>query len=170
MTGQVIGGRLVVLPRPAPPHVNAAGAIDKQIGAPYQFGVGGPGGWWILPEPELELGIEPDFEVIDPDLAGWRRTRMPHLPESASFPLAPDWVCEVLSPSTKVHDRGEKMPFYARVGVGHGWIVDPIECTLEVFRNDAGVFRPISTHRGDVTVRVEPFDAVELNLAYLWAR
>ena len=170
MTGQVIAGRLVVMPRPAPPHINAAGALRELLGAPFQRGLGGPGGWWIQAEPELELGIDPDFEPVDPDLAGWRRERMPHLPETASYGVVPDWVCEVLSPSTEVDDRKEKMPFYARAGVGHAWLVDPIERTLEAFRRDGTIFRPTGTWRGDVTVRVEPFDAVELDLAYLWAR
>lgn len=169
-TGQVIGGRLVVLPRPAPLHLNASGGLVEDLRGPFQRGVGGPGGWWILPEPELTLGIDPDFDPVDPDLAGWRRERMPNLPETASFTQPPDWVCEVLSPSTEVHDRAEKMPFYARAGVSHAWLVDPLECTLEAFRRDGDVYRPIATHRGDVVVRVEPFELVEIDLADLWAR
>jgi Putative restriction endonuclease len=170
LTGQVIGGRLVVLPRPAPAHLNATGALREILGGPFQRGLGGPGGWWVLSEPELSLGVDPDFDPVNPDLAGWRRARMPHLPATATFALAPDWVCEVLSPSTEVHDRAEKMPFYARAGVEHAWLVDPLERTLEAFRRDGGTFRPIASHRGDVVVRVEPFDAVDVDLAYLWAR
>ncbi len=170
MTGQVIAGRLVVMPRPAPAHINAASALGHLLGPPFQRGFGGPGGWWIQAEPELVLGIDPDFEPIDPDLVGWRRERMPHLPETAAFDTVPDWVCEVLSPSTEVHDRAEKMPFYARAGVEHAWLVDPVERTLEAFRRDGAVFRPAGAWRGDARVRVEPFDAVEIDLAYLWAR
>ncbi len=170
MTGQVIAGRLVVLPRPGPAHINAVGVLNRRIGGPFQDGFGGPGDWWIAVEPELVLGVDPDFEPLDPDLVGWRRERMPHLPEGASFDLVPDWVCEVLSPSTEVHDRAEKMPFYARAGVEHAWLVDPVERTLEAFRRDGGVFRPIGTWRGDARVRVEPFDAIEIDLAPVWAR
>jgi Uma2 family endonuclease len=170
LTGQVIGGRLVVLPRPGPAHLNATGALREMLGRPFQRGRGGPGGWWLLSEPELSLGVDPDFDPVNPDLAGWRRERMPHLPTTAALALAPDWVCEVLSPSTEVHDRAEKMPFYARAGVGHAWLVDPVERTLEAFRRDGATFRPVASHRGDATVRVEPFEAVEVDLAYLWAR
>ncbi len=170
MTGQVIGGRLVVLPRPAPPHVNAAGALQGLLGMPFQRGFGGPGGWWILPEPELSLGIDPDFDPVSPDLAGWRRKRLPHLPATAAFQVAPDWVCEVLSPSTASHDRDEKLPFFARAGVGHAWIVDPIAQTLEVFVREGDAFRLTASHVGDMVVRAEPFEAVEVDLGYLWER
>lgn len=168
LTGQVIGGRLVVMPRPAPPHLRASAAVTKQIGAPFDDGDDGPGGWWILPEPELALAVDPDFDPVVPDLAGWRRARMPHLPTTASFAMVPDWVCEVLSPSTEVHDRAEKMPFYARAGVEHAWLVDPETRVLEAFRRDRGVFRPVGTWRGDARARVEPFEAVEVDLARLW--
>jgi Uma2 family endonuclease len=170
LTGQVIGGRLVVLPRPGPPHLNATGALGRRIGGPFQDGLGGPGGWWVLQEPELSLGVDPDFDPVSPDLAGWRRERMARLPSTAAFSLPPDWVCEVLSPSTEVHDRAEKMPFYARAGVGHAWLVDPVERTLEAFRLDGRTFRPVASHRGDAIVRVEPFEAVEIDLSYLWGR
>lgn len=168
LVGQVIGGRLVVMPRPAPPHIHAASALDRQIGRFFQDGEDGPGGWWILPEPELTLGIDPDFDPVVPDLAGWRRERMPQLPDTASFKLAPDWVCEVLSPRTETFDRGEKLPFYARAGTAHAWIVDPESRTLEAFRRDGELYRPTGTWRGDVRARVEPFDAVEIDLARLW--
>ena len=168
LTGQVIRGRLVVLPRPAMPHVKTAGALGTLLGAPFQFNLGGPGGWWILPEPELSLGIDPDFDPVVPDLAGWRRERVPHLPDTASCEVGPDWVCEVLSPSTEADDRGEKMPFYARAGVDQAWLVDPAERTLETFRRDGAVFRPSATWRGDVRVRAAPFEAVELDLARVW--
>ncbi len=170
LTGQVIAGRLVVLPRPAIPHAKVEGALDKLIGAPFQFSLHGPGGWWIFPEPELSLGLEQDFDPIVPDLAGWRRDRTASVPDTATCAIVPDWICEVLSPSTEDDDRGEKMPFYARAGVDHAWLADPIERTLEVFRRDERVFRPVATWRGDVRVRAEPFDAIELDLALVWPR
>lgn len=168
LVGQVIAGRLVVMPRPAPPHIRAASALDRRIGPPFEDGDSGPGGWWILPEPELALGIDPDFDPLVPDLAGWRRERMPSLPTAATFTMTPDWVCEVLSPSTEVHDRAEKMPFYARAGVEHAWIVDPIARTVETFRRDGQVFRPTGTSRGDTSVRLAPFEAIEIELSRLW--
>lgn len=170
LTGQVIAGRLVVLPRPAIPHAKVEGALDKLLGGPFQFGIGGPGGWWILPEPELSLGIDKDFDPVVPDLAGWRRDRVPDLPDTASCAIVPDWVCEVLSPSTEDDDRGEKMPFYARAGVGHAWLADPLERTLEVFRNDGGAYRPVASWRGGALVRAEPFDALGLDLDLVWPR
>lgn len=168
LTGQVIAGRLVVMPRPAPPHIHAASALDKRIGSLFQDGDGGPGGWWILPEPELALGVDADFDPVSPDLAGWRRERMPQLPTTASFALAPDWVCEVLSPSTKAHDRDDKLPFYARAGVAHAWLVDPAARTLEAFVREGEGYRALGVWRGEARVRVEPFEAAELDLARLW--
>lgn len=121
----------------------------------------------ILGEPELHLGED----VVVPDLAGWRRDRMPEVPfDKAFFVLAPDWICEVLSPSTEAIDRDEKLRIYAREGVGHVWFVDPLVKTLEVLRLDGSTYRIVGVFRGDATVRAEPFDALALELALLWAR
>lgn len=134
------------------------------LGGPFQFGQGGPGGWWILYEPELHLGAD----VMVPDLAGWRRERMPVVPDVAAFELAPDWVCEILSPSTASLDRMRKMPRYATAGVGHAWLIDPIARGLEVFRNLDGHWLSVAVFEGTQVVRAEPFDAVELDLGLLW--
>ena len=123
-------GRLHTHPRPAAPHALASTALGGDLLNPFQFGRGGPGGWWILFEPELHLGEE----VLVPDLAGWYRERMPDYPDTAYFTLAPDWVCEVLSPSTRKLDLHEKRPLYALAGVGHLWLVDPTDRTLEGLR------------------------------------
>lgn len=120
----------------------------------------------ILDEPELHLGED----VLVPDLAGWRRERMPEMPHASAFELAPDWACEVLSKSTAAIDRSEKLPIYARERVTHVWLVDPIVKTLEVLRLDQATYRIIATYHDDASVRVEPFDAIELDLAILWAR
>ncbi|WP_437974373.1 Uma2 family endonuclease [Sorangium sp. So ce295] len=170
---ELIGGVLHVLPRPAPRHANASSVLGIKIGGPFGLGDGGPGGWWILDEPELHIP-DPDapaeIDALVPDLAGWRRERMPALPETAFFPLAPDWICEVLSPSTASVDRDEKMPIYAREGVRHAWLVDPIARTLEAFSLVSGRgWGPASVHRDAARVRVEPFEAVELDLSVLWA-
>jgi Uma2 family endonuclease len=131
---ELIGGVLHVMPRPAPRHANAESGLVIELGGPFHRGRGGPGGWWILPEPELHFpdptGTNP-FDAMSPDVAGWRRERMPKLPKTAHFTLAPDWLCEVLSASTEDEDRNEKMPAYAREGVEHAWLVDPIKRTLE---------------------------------------
>jgi Uma2 family endonuclease len=134
------------------------------IGSRFQFGDGGPGGWWILDEPELHLGEH----VLVPDLAGWRRERLPDVRAKTHFELAPDWVCEVVSPGSARLDRGAKALIYAEQGVSHMWIVDPTARTLEVLRNQEGHWLVASVHGEDEVVRAEPFDAVELKLGRLW--
>lgn len=171
---ELIHGVLHVFPRPAPRHANAEGGVIEEIRGPFQRGRGGPGGWWILPEPELRFpdpASPGEIDALAPDVAGWRRERLPELPEAAYFTLAPDWVCEVLSRSTEQHDRGEKMPLYAREGVRHAWLVDPIRTTLEAFTlGEDGLWLPAVIHRGNVRVRVEPFGAIALDLSVLWAK
>jgi Uma2 family endonuclease len=164
--GEIIGGVLHANPRPALTHAAASSALGEELGPPFKRGKGGPGGWIILDEPEIHLGVD----VVVPDLAGWRRERMPELPESPFTTLAPDWLCEVLSPSTHNLDRGEKLPLYARERVAHVWLVDPIAQYLEVLRLDGETFRIVATFTADATVRAEPFDAIELDLSVLWRR
>ena len=166
LVAEIINGELVTSPRPASPHARAASSIGGELYGPFDRGRGGPGGWVILDEPELHLL----GHVLVPDLAGWQRARMPEMPDATAFELAPDWVCEVLSPSTAAIDRADKVPIYARAGVGHVWLVDPILKTLEARRLDAGSYRLLATSRGDVNARIEPFDAVELELSALWSR
>jgi Uma2 family endonuclease len=164
---EILNGVLITQPRPASLHARASSRLGIDLGGPFDRGKGGPGGWVILDEPELHL----HGDVAVPDLAGWRRTRMPELPDATAFELAPDWVCEVLSPSTTAIDRVEKMPIYAREGVSHVWLVDPIAKTLEVFLLDtAARWVLLGTWRDDAKVRVDPFAAVELELAALWAK
>jgi Uma2 family endonuclease len=167
VVAEVIGGRLYTYARPRIRHARSASRLGARLGGPFDEGIDGPGGWVILDEPELHLGPEPD--IVAPDLAGWHRDRLPELPDEPYLTLAPDWVCEVLSPSTEDVDRAEKMPVYARERVGHVWFVDPSLRTLEVFRLDGSSYRVITTYRGDASVRAEPFDAIELPLAVLWA-
>src|SRR5262245_58469110 len=127
--GEILNGTLYVMPRPSPRHSNTASALNTELGPPFQRGRGGPGGWWILFEPELQLV---EKEPVVPDLAGWRVERMPELPETSYFTLAPDWVCEVLSRSTETIDRDEKLPYYAEHRVSHVWLIDPIDKRLEI--------------------------------------
>src|SRR5206468_11525374 len=120
VVGEIIGGELIVSPRPGPRHAVAASVLGGELVPPYHSGRGGPGGWWILFEPELHLGDD----VLVPDLAGWRRERMPAVPDVPFFTLAPDCLCEVTSPATRALDRVRKMPIYARERVGHLWLLD----------------------------------------------
>jgi Uma2 family endonuclease len=167
LVAEVIGGELRLQPRPAKPHVRAAGRLASRLDGPFDLGEGGPGGWLILFEPELHLG--PD--ILVPDLAGWRRERMPEIgTEEPYFVLPPDWVCEVLSPGTYATDRADKLPIFARERVSHAWLVEPVQRTLEILRLEkGGHWLLVGTWRGAVQVRAEPFDAVELDLSLLWA-
>ncbi len=164
LVAEIVNGELHASPRPAPPHAVAGSGLHLAIGSPFHEGQGGPGGWWILYEPELHLG----HDVLVPDLAGWRRTRMPAPPDTAFFPLAPDWVCEILSPSTASLDRSRKLAVYARERVPHAWLVDPVARTLEVLRLHGEHWVIVATHAGDETVRAEPFAEVPLDLRRLW--
>ena len=166
VVGEIIAGVLHTRRRPASPHAAAASALGEELGPPFKRGRGGPGGWVILDEPELHLGED----VLVPDLAGWRRERMRQMPHAAAFDLAPDWVCEVLSPSTLSIDRVGKVPIYAREGVGHVWLVDPLSQLLEVLRLDGATYRFIASYSAAATVRAEPFAAIALDLSILWAR
>jgi len=165
MVAEILNGELYLSPRPGAPHAAAHSALGFLLGPPFMFGNGGPGGWVILFEPELHLGQD----VVVPDLAGWRCERMPQVPEDAAFTTPPDWVCEILSRSTETIDRAEKLPIYAEAGVKHAWLASAGRRTLEVLRLEQGKWLIVAIHRGDVRVRAEPFDAIELDLALLWA-
>ena len=165
LVAEIVNGELHASPRPAPPHTVAASVLGGRLVPPFHEGRGGPGGWWVLDEPELHLGEQ----VLVPDVAGWRRTRMPRRPRTAFFTLAPDWICEVLSPSTSRLDRAQKLAIYAREGVGHAWLVDPDAGTLEVLRLESGRWTILATHAGNEVVRAEPFAEVPLELQALWA-
>jgi Uma2 family endonuclease len=162
--GEIVSGRLIASPRPSPRHASTSSDLGVLLGAPFRFGRGGPGGWRILDEPELHVGQD----VLVPDLAGWRRERLPRLPETAYFDLVPDWVCEVLSPSTERLDRGEKLAIYRREQVAHVWLVSPLARTVEVLRLTGEGFLLVAVHAAPGPVRAEPFDAVELDLGLLF--
>jgi Uma2 family endonuclease len=162
---EILAGGLYTHPRPGPRHARAATALSGEIRGPHDRGRGGPGGWIILIEPELHLGSD----VIVPDVAGWRRQRLPKLPDAAWFELVPDWACEVLSPSTARIDRQLKMRLYAAHGLANLWLIDPIAQTLECYRLEGGRWVLLATHGGDETAAIEPFEAVPLALSELWA-
>jgi Uma2 family endonuclease len=159
---EMFDGDLYASPRPALPHANAASTLLSEIHR--SFHRKGPGGWVILFEPELHFGRD----VLVPDLAGWRRARLPSVPPDAYLTLAPDWICEVISTSTEALDRGKKLQIYAREGVGHAWLVDPLARTLEVMSLEAGRWAQLGKHEGEVKVRAAPFDSIELALEALW--
>ena len=166
LVAELVDGELHTSPRPAARHARCTTRLVNRLGPPFDEDRVGPGGWVLLIEPELHLGPH----VVVPDLAGWRRERMPEMPDDPWFTLAPDWVCEVLSPSTQSFDRVRKMRVYAEAGVRHAWLVDPAAEILEVFRLHQGSWLRVGSHAGTERVRAEPFDAVELDLAGLWAR
>jgi Uma2 family endonuclease len=132
VVGELIDGQLHTQPRPAAAHAVAASRLGADLNLTYDRGRGGPGGWWILDDPELHF--RRDREVLVPDMAGWRRERMPEVPEDQRFEVVPGWVCEVLSPSTAGKDRELKLPTYARYGVGFAWIADPVARRVEALR------------------------------------
>jgi Uma2 family endonuclease len=166
LVGELIGGQLHTQPRPAGPHALAASSIGGELYSPFQKGRGGPGGWWIIDEPEIHFLR--DVEVLVPDLAGWRRERMPSLPLDHRFEVVPDWVCEVLSPSTRKKDRVLKMKVYAHHGVAHLWLVDPFEKTLETYALTHGNWTVTGLYTDEDEVRAAPFDALTLQLGDLW--
>lgn len=164
--GQILDGELIALPRPASRHARASSVLGARLGGPFDHGPGGPGGWILLDEPELHLGQD----VVVPDLAGWRRSRMPELPSVAAFTLAPDWVCEVLSPSTRSLDRVKKSRIYARERIEWYWMIDPDAQSLEVLHLEGDHYDTKDAFDARVTleVRAEPFDAVPLELGALF--
>ncbi len=167
MVAELIDGELIATPRPAVPHARVASLLAAHLAPPFDRPPGepdGPGGWWLLFEPELHVGRD----VLVPDYAGWRRSHLPVLPNVAALELAPDWACEVVSPITGAIDRGRKMRIYARERVGHLWLVDPTARTLEVYRLEETRWVVASTHGGSDVVRAEPFDAIEIRLARWW--
>jgi Uma2 family endonuclease len=165
MVAELIRGALYLSPQPAGPHVYAASSLGGELDGPFGKGRGGPGGWWILDEPELHVGDD----VLVPDLAGWRRERMPTIPEGVAFTVRPDWVCEILSPATRKLDLTTKRDRYGAAGVPHIWMIDPVARTLDTFVLRGGVWLPAASLKGADEVRVAPFDAVAFPLSALWA-
>ncbi|HBD07998.1 MAG TPA: hypothetical protein DCZ69_07020 [Syntrophobacteraceae bacterium] len=165
MTGEIINGELFVTPRPSRKHVNTSSILGAEIIPPYRFGrSGGPGGWIILIEAEVAFGKD----ILVPDLAGWKRDRFPIEEPHNWISVAPDWVCEILSPSTTLVDRTAKMPIYSQHNVSHAWLIDPVLKSLEVYRFEPGVWIGIGAYTRSAKVRAEPFLELELDLGLLW--
>lgn len=162
--GEIIETELYALPRPAARHLRVASRLGVLMAQAFELPQGGPGGWWFLDEPELHFGRD----VLVPDLAGWRQERVPEPPDAPWLSVAPDWVCEVLSPSNWKWDRTRKMPRYHHEGVRHAWLIDPLRRTLEVYQSAPEGWVRTALHEGEAPVRVEPFEAVPLPLGLLW--
>jgi Uma2 family endonuclease len=163
-TGEIIGGELIVSPRPSRKHVYAASTLGSEIGPAYHTGRGGPGGWIILIEPEIGLGED----ILVPDLAGWKRERLPASEEHNWISVSPDWICEIISPRTVRTDRVKKVRVYAQHKIPHLWLIDPIHKTLETYRFQSGSFMLAGVYEGNEKVRAEPFPEVEIDLSILW--
>lgn len=163
--GEIIHGTLYAFPRPRARHQRAGGTLYQDIGGPFDRGRGGPGGWWIVIEPGIEL---PQADEVSPDIAGWRRERMPHLPREGAITIAPDWVCEVLSPSTRAYDLTTKRRLYAELAVPHVWYLDPASKLLTASKLEGGRWVELGAWKDNEKVSVEPFEAIEIDLAPFW--
>ena len=152
--------------KPRARHQRTGLGIGRELSGPFDLGRGGPGGWWIIGEPGIELPN--DTKEISPDVAGWRRERMPELPGDEPIRVVPDWVCEILSPTTRRHDLLHKLPYYAKVGVRFLWLVDLEARVLTAHRLEPPDWRIIGTYSDEIEVRIEPFDAVALNVVGWW--
>jgi Uma2 family endonuclease len=156
---EIIDGELFLSPRPAFPHGVGISSVAAQLQWPFGFGRGGPGGWVFVIEPEIHLGRD----VVVPDIAAWRRERMPDL--NAKFATVPPaWLCEGLSPSTSRHDRTRKLPLYAKSGVEFAWLYSATELTLEVYGLVHGAYELVQLFGPDDVIRAQPFESVELRL------
>jgi Uma2 family endonuclease len=164
LVAEILFGELVTHPRPAPRHARVASRLEMLLGPPFDLGDDGPGGWVFLAEPELHLGEH----VAVPDLAAWRYQRLPSLPDTAWIEVAPDWVCEVLSPSTESYDRGDKRLIYAAAGVGHVWHINPLLKMLEVYQLSDSKWLLLDVFRDDAQVAAAPFDELSFSLDLLW--
>jgi Uma2 family endonuclease len=164
VVAEIVEGDLHLSPRPSPRHARVATTLASALHLHFDQGKTGPGGWWILFEPEIHLG----GDVLVPDVAGWKHETLAELPELPWFDQAPDWLCEVISPATERVDRKKKMPVYAEAGVEHLWLIDPSLRTLEVFRRDGSRWARVEAHFGEEIVSAPPFEAVPLELAPLW--
>lgn len=176
LTAELIDGVVYAMARPRVRHAASSSAMGVHLGAAFGLRrpIGGPGGWVLLDEPELHLGAllgtsSPTDLVLAPDMAGWRRERLPEAPDAAALELAPDWICEIISPSTAGHDRITKMEWYGRVGVPWAWIVDADARSIEVYHHDGSNWVFLGGVVGQTPSRIQPFDAVEFDISEWWA-
>jgi Uma2 family endonuclease len=164
---EILGGRVHTAPAPLPRHSRAQGSLRRFIGGPYDddHGLGGPGGWWIFVE--VDVGLTP-HDIVRPDLSGWRRERLPEPWDARPIEVPPDWVCEVLSPATARIDKIDKRDLYAKHGIGHYWIVDVEQYTVEAFELTDGRWTLIGTYGPDESVAIPPFPETVLEIRRLF--
>jgi Uma2 family endonuclease len=162
--GEIVDGELIVTPRPSRKHARSAFVLGNKIGSPYDLGEGGPGGWIFLIDPEIGLGEQ----IVVPDMAGWKRERFPFEEDHKWISAVPDWVCEILSPSTFRTDKVKKMPIYAHHGVGHIWLIEPVAMTMDAFALESGRWVLLASFAENDKVRAEPFQEIEISLEDLW--
>ena len=163
LVAEILDGVLYTHPRPVARHGAASFALAHALGGPFQLGRGGPGGWTFIDEPELHLGPH----VVVPDLAGWRKERMPFVPDVAFIDFVPDWICEILSPSTERNDRGRKRRIYANFGLSFYWLLNVPERQLEAYELRDGKFVLFETFEDGAAVNAPPFAAVPFPLSDL---
>ena len=164
VVGEIVAGRLYTQPRPVARHAGANASLQHELIGPFQKGRGGPGGWVFLSEPELHL--RPN--VVVPDVAGWRSERVDFTGETPNIETPPDWVCEILSPSTERFDRGAKRAVYGRAGVAFLWLLDPRSRILEAFANVNGQWLLVGTASDSDDVALRPFEAASFKLSDLF--
>ncbi len=164
---EVLAGAIVTSPAPLPRHSNAQGAARRFIGGPFHDddGHGGPGGWWIFVEVDVAFGLH---DIVRPDIAGWRRSRLPRPGNTRPIEVVPDWVCEILSPATAARDRVHKRNLYGRAGVAHYWLIDPSARVLEALTLREGVWLEAGVYDETSTARIPPFEAIELDVGRLF--
>lgn len=165
LTGEILNGQLYTHPRPGGRHILVSANLGAELHGPFQKSKGGPGGWWILQEPEVHFSV--DKIVVVPDLAGWRKERLPQIPESHKFTIVPDWICEISSPSTESVDKEIKMPLYAEYGVNYLWIIHPLQKTLHAYKRAEAVWQLQGSFSHNDVVNLEPFESIRINVADL---
>jgi Uma2 family endonuclease len=160
--GEIIGGEVVVQPSPTPLHQSTIGEIYAELRNPFQRGRGGPGGWWLIQDVDVEFG---PHDVCRPDISGWKKERVATFPSDRPVRHRPDWVCEGLSPRTALRDQGDKRAIYQRAEVPWYWLVDPLNRTLSVLRLvvDGYVVEQVAGDQG--VIALPPFEAVPIDLA-----
>ena len=162
LTGQILNGQLYTHPRPNGKHILISSNVGAELHGPFQKGKNGPGGWWILQEPEVHLTL--NSEVVVPDLAGWKKERLPEIPDTHKFTVIPDWICEIFSPSTESIDKEIKMPLYAKYGVKYLWLIHPIKKSLQAFKLTNNEWILQGTFEGNDAISIEPFDSINIKL------
>ncbi len=162
---EILAGELRVHAAPSWQHGDAAMALAGDLDAPFRRGRGGPGGWWLLPETDLVMCTG---DCVRPDFTGIRREKMPVLPDERPLVVDPDFVCEILSPSTRLYDETEKLEAYAAAGVQHVWHLDPHARLLTVMRHSPDGYVILRRGRPGQLLRLPPFEAIEIDIAGLF--